>query len=133
MSTEFSYVGYCEKCGKGEVMVIDYPEMKKGTAKEVAKMIRAGLVVKRVSTDMAKKDLDGCQCGSTSHEDFIYIGICEGCGTYVRFVVDVRGFEKDTAKEVADMIARGMRVERISRKDMPKTISPCTCSGRKRR
>jgi len=42
-----------------------------------------------------------------------YVGRTRCCGRFVAAVADIPGAEKDTSKDVADMIANGYVVERV--------------------
>ena len=46
--------------------------------------------------------------------DFIYVGVCKTTGSIRATCCDDLGYEKDTAKLVADWITRGLSVERLS-------------------
>lgn len=56
-----AYVGYC-KCGSLVAASVDSPERAKETAAFVAEMIRDGLRVERVDSDVVRVSFDYCAC-----------------------------------------------------------------------
>jgi hypothetical protein len=62
---------------------------------------------------------------------FSYIGKCKKCGNYVAVVADEAGFEKETAKIVAEFIKDGLIIERVTHDFVRENFSPCKCSANK--
>ena len=62
-----TYIGKRE-CGACIALAVDMPNHKKETAKEVAKWIRSGLSVERVTVKEARKSLFG-KCGNPECPD----------------------------------------------------------------
>lgn len=61
----------------------------------------------------------GRQCGpdrgyGIMRADFIYVGVCKLTGSVIAACCDDVGYEKDTAKYLADWASRGLAVERLS-------------------
>ena len=55
------YIGR-EKCGCVTVAIVDNPEHKKATAKEVAKCIREGMTVELMPVEAVRELPFGCKC-----------------------------------------------------------------------
>ena len=60
MSEHGCYVGI-KSCGCAVAAIVDTPEDRKHTAKEVAKWMREGLVIERRSVEWARANLTPCK------------------------------------------------------------------------
>lgn len=49
--------------------------------------------------------------------EYIYVGVCKRTGSIIAVCCDDEGYEKDTAKYLADWVCRGLAVERLSNAD----------------
>lgn len=61
--------------------------------------------------------------------EFIYVGIDKASGSIRAAVCDDEGYEKDTAKYVADWIKRGLIVERLTDAEYHARIRPAPPPG----
>lgn len=59
--TTYSYIGRC-KCGAIVAATIDEPARKRQVAQDVAEMIRDGLAVERVDSDVVRVRFSRCTC-----------------------------------------------------------------------
>ncbi len=60
---DWSYGGYCRKCGMLCAAVVDNPDMLLRTAHGVSQMIENGLIVKRVTDDVIRAEFSSdCRC-----------------------------------------------------------------------
>lgn len=66
MSEVFTYRGICEH-GKVRVMIVDDPQWASNTASEVAKCIRRGLSIDRVTVEEARKSDMKCPACDEKH------------------------------------------------------------------
>ena len=57
----FAYIGR-EKCGCVTCTVVDSPEFRKDTARYVARWLREGMDVERVSVEEARQLIKFCRC-----------------------------------------------------------------------
>lgn len=58
-----------------------------------------------------------------------YIGRCPDCGTILSSVYDMSDNGKTTAKCVAEMIAAGLRVERVPLGSVELALDGCNCAS----
>ncbi len=56
-----AYIGR-KSCGCIVLAIVDVPEHKKDTAKELAKAIRDGLTIERVTVEFVRKNMFWCDC-----------------------------------------------------------------------
>lgn len=64
MAEHMAFIGRCPGCNHLVFAAVDNPDYKKDTAESVAKAIRDGLIVDRVSCDIVRKELHECTCGN---------------------------------------------------------------------
>lgn len=55
MSASHGYAGCCATCGGWLVLVADHPETRRTTAKEVARCVREGMEVKRITIEEGRE------------------------------------------------------------------------------
>lgn len=60
--TSMSYVGYCKGCRALCAAAIDDPERPSEVAGHVAQMIRDGLTVQRVDSEVVRSEFRRCEC-----------------------------------------------------------------------
>lgn len=62
MENDWVYIAHCE-CGCGNIVmaVVDSPDHKKATAKEIAFCIKAGCAIERVRVEYVRKSRFGCE------------------------------------------------------------------------
>lgn len=58
-----AYVGYCGECGGIVAAVVDEPGRPRETAKDVARYVRDGYRVERVTCQFVRENLRGCAPG----------------------------------------------------------------------
>ena len=61
MASKMAYIARCSKCNGMVAAMMDDPNHKQDTAKEVAKCLRAGYVIGRV-TNKAVREHRWCNC-----------------------------------------------------------------------
>jgi len=59
--SDYAYVGRC-KCNHIVAAILDRPERKREVAKEVATMIKEGLTVERVDSEVVRVQFHRCTC-----------------------------------------------------------------------
>lgn len=58
---DYAYIGIC-KCGQVICAIVDNPGRAKTVANEVARWIRAGLIVERATNDYVREHWSQCRC-----------------------------------------------------------------------
>ena len=61
------------------------------------------------------------------NECMSYAGFCKGCGALRAAVVDLPGYEKETAETVSSFITDGLEVKRVSSQEVSEKLRRCRC------